>query len=179
MTHVQVLIGTVAAGKSTYSKDCAALGSIIINDDAIVQAVHGGSYVLYRKELKPLYKAVENQILTSAITLKRAVVVDRGTNLTRNSRMRWIGLEKSLDVPVIGITFPFESKNTHAARRVASDSRGWDFDYWHNVVHKHFEMYEPPKLDEGFDRIIEVKGWRDIKELNTIYEVLDYLDNKQ
>ena len=74
---VEILVGFIASGKSTYSKHRASQGAIVINDDAIVNAVHSNIYELYDKNLKPLYKAVENTILEMALALNRDVVIDR------------------------------------------------------------------------------------------------------
>ena len=56
---IKVLVGHISSGKTTYSSQCAREGWVIINDDAIVNAVHGGDYTLYDKQWKPLYKGCE------------------------------------------------------------------------------------------------------------------------
>jgi len=55
MRKIQILVGMIASGKSTYSKHAARLGFIVVNDDAIVNAVHGEDYTLYDKKLKLLW----------------------------------------------------------------------------------------------------------------------------
>lgn len=151
---IECLVGTIASGKSTYCKQRANQGAVIINDDAIVEAVHAGNYKLYSKELKPLYKSVETQIFLSAVALGKDIVIDRGLSLTRNSRLRWIGLAKSFDQIILARIFKFELPYIHAKRRFDSDSRGLPFIYWWNVALQHTSIYEEPSYDEGFERII-------------------------
>ena len=148
--RIQVLVGTIASGKSTYAKKQARDGWIIINDDALVNAVHGDQYGLYQRELKPLYKGLELCILHTAIAMGRDVLVDKGLNLTRNARQRWVAVARSLDVPIDCVLFPFSSAEVHAARRVASDHRGHSLEYWQKVAEHHISVYEPPTIDEGF-----------------------------
>lgn len=151
---IEVLVGTIASFKSTYCKQRAKAGAIIINDDSIVEALHAGQYKLYSKELKPLYKAVETQIFLSAVALGRDVIIDRGLSLTKSSRKRWIGLAKSFDKAIIARIFKFELPEVHAKRRFDSDNRGLDYDYWLNVAKQHTAVYQEPAIDEGFDKIV-------------------------
>ena len=52
---LELLVGPIASGKSTYSNKAAKEGAIIVNDDAIVTALHGGDHTLYDKALKPRF----------------------------------------------------------------------------------------------------------------------------
>lgn len=142
----------IASGKSTYARKRAVEGAIIINDDAIVNAVHP-NYLLYDKKLKPLYKSVENTILQMAIALGRDVIIDR-PNYSKATRRRYIGIAKSLDATVHMIVFPKASPKEHARRRTASDSRLHSFEYWLKVARHHNSLYEPPIHSEGADCII-------------------------
>lgn len=153
MPSVEILVGTIASGKSTYCLKRAKAGAVIINDDAIVEAVHAGDYTLYDKKLKPLYKSVELAIFSSAVLLGKDIVVDRGLSLTASSRRRWVGLAKSFDYDCLARIFRFELPYEHARRRFNSDSRGLEFIYWWNVALQHTSIYERPSLDEGFNCI--------------------------
>jgi predicted kinase len=158
MSKICLLIGTVACGKSTYAKQKAGDGWIIINDDSIVMAVHSGNYELYNPQLKPLYKGIELFILNTAIAMDKSVVVDKGISLTRESRQRWISIGRSLDIPVECVVFEFATPEVHAARRVNSDGRGLDYDYWLRVAKHHFDIYAEPTLEEGFSCISHLGG---------------------
>lgn len=160
---IEILIGTIASGKSMYCKRRASEGAVIINDDSIVLAVHGGNYLLYDKELKPLYKTIELAIFSSAALLKRDVIIDRGLSLTRESRLRWIGLAKSFDLPIHARVFEFASPYEHAKRRFKSNDRGLSLLVWWLVVLRHKRIYSPPLINEGFDAIIEDKELHDVE----------------
>lgn len=156
---IEILIGNIASGKSTYCSKRANEGAVILNDDAIVNGLHCDQYELYDKELKPLYKSVENQIVTSALTLGRDVVVDRGLNLTPSSRRRFIGLGHSLDSEVVAVIFSFEDPQVHADRRKRHDLRNHTPEYWLKVATVFHNKYVPPSDDEGFDKIIKDTEW--------------------
>lgn len=153
MAKIIVLVGQIASGKSTYSRMLAQRGCVIVNDDAIVSAVHGGDYALYNKSFKPLYKSVENHIAATALAMKRNVVVDRGVNIRRDSRARWVSLAKSFDVECEAVVFPMETPIIHAYRRFTHDPRGHDVIYWHQVARSHADDYVEPDATEGFSTI--------------------------
>ena len=153
---VEVLIGNIASGKSTYCRKRAKEGAIVMNDDAVVNGVHCDMYTLYSKELKPLYKAVENAIVTSAIMLGRDVIVDRGVNLTPRSRRRFVGLAHSLDVDAIAVVFEFCDPIVHAQRRAKDNLRGHSFDYWLDVATTFHNKFVSPEEHEGFDKVINI-----------------------
>lgn len=154
---IRVLVGMIASGKSTFAKESAHYGSIIVNDDDIVKMCHGGEYGLYDKKLKTLYKSVENTIVASALMLGRQVVVDRGVNVSARSRERWVALARSFDVPCQAVVFPKVHFTEHADRRFKHDPRGHDMQYWLDVAGHHDEQWEYPTLAEGFTSIKEIK----------------------
>lgn len=151
---LEILIGNIASGKSTYCKEKAKYGCLIINDDDIVNMLHAHQYQLYSEKYKPVYKSIENAAISSALSLGIHVIVDRGINLTKKSRRRFIGLAHSLDTKVIAVVFPFLSPETHANRRYYSDSRGHDYQSWLEAAKRMQQEYEIPTFDEGFDEIV-------------------------
>lgn len=160
MVEVEVLIGMIASGKSTWAKARAKEGWIIINDDSIVCGVHANQYTLYQKSLKPLYKSIEDHILHTSIAMGKNVVIDRGVDISASSRKRWIVIAKSLDVTVRGVWFDVFGPEVHAKRRALSDSRGHSYDYWLKVANAHAARYDQPSLEEGFDQVV-TKKWED------------------
>lgn len=151
---LELLVGNIASGKSTYSKEAAGRGCVIVNNDAIVTAIHGGNYQLYNHTYKPIYKAVENTIITVALSLGRDVVVDN-TNNTRKTRRRYIGLAHSLDAEVRVREFLWMAPLIHARRRSISDGRGYSTEYWLKVADRKSGDYEKPDIElEGFDELI-------------------------
>lgn len=157
---IEVLVGMIASGKSTYAGQRARDGALVVNDDAIVAAIHGGNYDLYSKRLKHIYKGIENYIVSSGAGAGLDIIIDRGVNVRRNSRMRWISLARSLDVPCFAVEFQKCMPIDHASARFAHDARGHDLDYWIKVATSHDLGYSKPSLDEGFDSIC-APNWRD------------------
>lgn len=152
---IEVLVGMIASGKSTWSKMRARNGWLVINDDAIVKALHAGNYTLYDKGLRPLYKAVEDHILHSAILLGRNVVIDRGLDINKRSRQRWIAIARSADAEIRAVLFDRLDPATHAMRRWRSDNRGRTLEYWLEVATAHDKRYDYPVISEGFCNIVK------------------------
>jgi predicted kinase len=155
MKVVELLCGPIASGKSTYCRKAAEEGAIILNDDSIVVAVHGGNYCLYDKSLKPLYKSVENTIVCTALSMGLRLVIDR-PNHSIKMRRRYIGLAHSFDATVKFVMFKRESPEIHGERRFKSESRGHSLNYWIDAARYQESLYSPPdQVVEQFDEIIE------------------------
>jgi predicted kinase len=157
---IEVLVGMISSGKSTWAKERAREHWIILNDDSIVSAVHAGQYTLYDKSLKPLYKSIEDHILHLALAMGKNVVIDRGVDVSIRSRRRWIAIAKSLDVSIHAVVFERFTAEVHGVRRAAADNRGHTEEYWIGVARAHEARYETPTLEEGFDKIVERK-WQE------------------
>lgn len=162
MRKIQVLVGMIASGKSTYCRNAAKNGFIIVNDDAIVNMVHADDYTLYSKGLKLLYKSTENHIISTALAMDRPVIVDRGLNISLRGRRRWIALANSFDIPCEAIMFHRDTDETHALRRSSKDSRGHTHDYWLGVAKKHSAEFVTPTKEEGFDSVHFI-DWRQVE----------------
>lgn len=156
---IEVLVGTIGSGKSTYAKQRAKDGCIIVNDDSIVNAVHADQYGLYQEDLKPIYKGAELFILNTALAMGKDVVIDKGLSLSVNSRQRWISIGRSLDIPVQCVLFEFFTPEVHAERRAGSDDRGLGKEYWLKVAKCHFANYQEPTVAEGFLTVV-LREWK-------------------
>lgn len=146
----------IASCKSTYCKNAALNKIVCINDDSIVNMLHADQYVLYDPSLKILYKSIENHIISTALSMNKVVLIDRALNLSKKSRQRWIALANSFDVKIELIKTKIELPEIHAERRMKSDPRGHDFEYWKRVAEEHFQNYVAPSLEEGFSEIHEI-----------------------
>jgi predicted kinase len=162
MSKIQVLVGMVASGKSTYAKNAAEYGFVCVNDDAIVSMLHAGDYTLYDKSLKPIYKTIEVAIVTSALQLGRSVIIDKGTSGRAASRARWIAIANSFDLPCEAVVFPRQQASEHARRRFESDSRGLSMERWLRVAEEHELDYSEPTEAEGFDLVRKIT-WKEIQ----------------
>ena len=154
MSECILLVGNIGSGKSEWIKYISDLDALVINDDAIVSCIHGGDYVGYTNQLKPLYKSVENLIFGFAAAYRMDVVIDR-PNLTIKTRRRYIGLAHSFDMDVQVIVFPFENPTIHAQRRMDSvdRGRGYPLEYWTKLATIKNNSYVVPEKSEGISEI--------------------------
>jgi dephospho-CoA kinase len=88
---IHCTVGHIASGKSTYTKNAAKAGFIVVNDDSLTESLHGGDYGLYSADNKTIYKAVGMSILTHSIAAGKSVVVDTGSR-NRRTRSRWVSI---------------------------------------------------------------------------------------
>lgn len=151
--RIEVLVGPIASGKSTYVANRVRGGWVVVNDDAIYAAIHGGDYGKYDRNLKALYKSTENHVLTMAVALNRDVIVDR-PNVTKMGRARYIALATSFDVKeIVAVVFPVQSAEVHATRRFHADARGQDYQFWLDAAEHQVARYEEPDESEGFTEV--------------------------
>lgn len=161
MPRLEVLVGMVGAGKSTYARKRADDGAIVVSHDSISEGVHGR--YRYEQGLREFYRGVEEDIARRALAAGLDVVVDR-TNLTAEARRRWASFGRSLrwdghdGIEVVAVEFPREIAHVHARRRYEHDHRGRHFHEWLAVALHHERQAEAEPLadGEGFDAIIRV-----------------------
>jgi predicted kinase len=150
---LQVLVGMIASGKSTYARQAARHGVLCVNDDAIVNLIHADQYDLYDPKIKALYKSIENHIVGTCLALGRNVLIDRGLNVSPKARQRWIALARSFDARCEALVFANEGPQAHAERRFQSDSRGCSLEFWMKAARRHDSLFVPPTLEEGFEAV--------------------------
>lgn len=150
---IQVLVGMIASGKSTYCNSAAKYGVLCVTDDSIVNMLHANNYDQYNKDLKILYKSIENHIISHAILLNKIVIIDRGLNVGLRGRQRYLSLAKSFDCEIEAIVFPNEGPEVHAKRRFESDNRGLSYDRWLYCAKCHNGMWKEPTIKDGFSKI--------------------------
>lgn len=158
---LHILVGCIASGKSTYTLHAAQAGYLCVNDDSVVNMLHGNDYTLYNEDFKILYKSIENHMIASSLAMDRSVIVDRGLNISLQGRKRFIALAKSFDIQCHAIVFKREKPEVHAERRF-KNSRGHTFEYWLKVAQHHDTIYTMPSIEEGFDKIHEI-SWEEIQ----------------
>jgi predicted kinase len=148
----------IASGKSTYVKRTTLNDKNIIclNDDAIVTMLHGGNYAGYDSSLKVLYKAIEHTIIDMGVALNKTILIDRGLNISIESRKRYIAIAKSLDVECEALWFRNDGPLLHAYRRFISDSRNYSLEYWEKVSKHHNSIWSQPSELEGFSKVVNI-----------------------
>ena len=161
MPTIEVCVGPIASGKSTYARVRADQGAIIVSHDALTEGFH--TRYRYEQDLRGFYRGIEEAVVLAAILRNKDAVIDR-THLTRESRARWINWARACaDGPaeafkvsrpaVVAVVFPGGSAREHAERRFKDDPRGRSFDEWLRVAEHHAGQAEAEPLDwfgEGF-----------------------------
>lgn len=163
---LEVLIGMVASGKSTYARRRADEGALVICHDDLTEMLH----VRYRYEpgLRECYKQIMRFMAHTAFREQRDAIIDR-THLTREARAFWVNAAREWNsdehcrasgpVEVMAITFPIAHPAAHADRRYLTDSRGRPHKEWMNVAMHHKKQATEEPLDwkaEGFHSWVHI-----------------------
>jgi hypothetical protein len=161
MPTIEVLVGMIASGKTTYARNRADEGALVVSHDDLTEMLH--ARYRYEADLRECYRRMEEALAAEAIRAGRDVVIDR-THLTRESRKRWLDFAirhaaaTGELVGVVAVAFPIEPPLLHASRRFQADSRGRSLAEWFQVTaHHHAQaLAEPLSADEGFAEIRHV-----------------------
>lgn len=154
--RIEVLVGMIGSGKSSYARWRADQGALVICHDDLTQMLHGR--YRYEPELRACYRAMQIQLAQNGIVAGRDVIIDRN-HLTRESRAFWIDVaRRSENTPIVAVPFPIGSAEDHARRRFYADARGRSYEEWLKVAlhHEAQAAAEPLLATEGFDAILPV-----------------------
>jgi predicted kinase len=152
---VEILVGNIASGKSTYAKERARQGALVVSMDALLTALHGGLYA-YDKELKETYRLIQSALITAAIRTGRDVVVD-DRNHTEVKRGRLIAIAAAEGEPVAATVFEREDPMVHSDRRVKAGARGVSGSKWFEVADITDREWQEPNATEGLNSITYIK----------------------
>jgi predicted kinase len=160
MRKLDLLIGMIASGKSTYARTRAEEGALIICHDDLTTMLHG--CYRYEPALKPAYRAMMVGLAFEAIMAGRDVIIDR-THLDRESRRHWLAQARQGSWPaeLIAVVFPRASAKAHARRRFEADARGRSHAEWLAAALHHAAQAEAEPLDweaEGFSSCTRIRG---------------------
>lgn len=158
LPRIEVLVGMIGSGKSTYARERADAGAIVVSHDALTSMLH--ARYRYEAELRRAYRRMEESIALVASSADRDVVVDR-THLTRESRRRWVEFGYSIGTPVVAVAFPVMHPRVHAERRFNDDPRGRTLAEWSKVALHHGLQATAEPLDgplEGFAAVEYRRG---------------------
>jgi predicted kinase len=153
MPTVELMVGMIASGKSTYARKRGDDGALIVCFDDLTAMLH--ARYRYDPELRATYRLMEEALAYAALTKAgRDVLIDR-THLTRESRARWVILAREWGVPIVAVATPIMPAEVHAIRRFRADPRGRSLEDWSWVALHHAGQAraEPLESSEGFAEI--------------------------
>lgn len=149
---IEVLVGMIGTGKTTYAKDRALEGAHVVCRDQLEEMFTAGT----KKYHSPtwLIHATEEKIVELSAYNQRSIVIDR-TNLNRKTRKRWLQIASRFQTDIIAVVFPPEFPWVCAKRRFDHDPRGVSLEKWEEVARKQcFESHDWPVIpEEGFTEI--------------------------
>ncbi len=147
---MHMMIGNVGGGKSEMAAHMAKKwNAVICNMDAIQESMHG-FYGGYREDLKPVYQATEESIISGALSVGVPVIIDR-TNMDRKRRERFIKIANAYGAEVKAYVM---SATMHdALDRRMKHPRGLTQEKWWDVISRMVGTFEYPTLEEGFSTI--------------------------
>lgn len=149
---IEVLVGMIASGKSTYARHRADHGALVISHDDLTAMLH--ARYRYEPDLRDEYLSMMVHMARVGVLSGRDVVIDR-THLTREARRVWVQAAADLGVPCQAVAFPIEPYQVHAYRRHQHDARGRSLERWLEVAIHHAAQAaaEPLGAGEGFAAI--------------------------
>lgn len=148
---MNIFIGNVGSGKSIIARKLALKDYVVVNMDMIQEMIGGYRYGLYDAKKKEIYQKTEETIIETALKINYSVVIDR-TNMDRKRRQRFIEIGKKYTKDIIAYDWGI-GEERELERRI-SEPRGIPSSVWREVYKSMKKNYEPPELNEGFDRII-------------------------
>lgn len=152
---IEVLIGNISSGKTSYARH-RALQSALIIDESFIFSLHAGLRQMVTKNNNLLYRNLEYQIISFALSNNKDVIIDK-CNFSSLLRERYIRIAKGFDTDIVGIVFPRENPNIHSERKIKYNKEGYDEAYWKKVAELINKKYESPSLAEGFNCIMCAK----------------------
>ena len=152
--HLILLIGNIASGKSTLSKEYAEKGYVVVSRDAIRYMVGAGEYV-FNPDLEPVIKTGTQALLEKFLEDELCIVYDE-VNVCESLRQPTIELAKKYGYTITAVVLPRISKKKSVNRRVKDPHGTDDRDVWNTVWTNFNLMFQFPTLAEGIDEIIEL-----------------------
>jgi predicted kinase len=144
-------VGNIGSGKSLLAAKFGKMNHVVVSMDSIQQMISGGIYGAYDVAKKPVYQAVEESTIESALQCGLSVFVDR-TNMNRKSRKRFINLAKKYTDKII--CYDFGGGDASCLERRLKNPHGVPAKKWNGVFEFMRNSWEKPTIEEGFSNII-------------------------
>jgi tRNA uridine 5-carbamoylmethylation protein Kti12 len=160
---VYITVGLPGSGKSTWSKKFAKENpsTVIVNRDAFRTMIKDEYTFDFRYE--PFIKDATNRSIEEALEHGLDVIVDE-THIKADRRMEIISIIRNFEnnyglinddygkTKIICMWFTEDQNNLWFRMQ---NSRGYEMQKWENVINSMKKIFEPPKIEEGYDELIK------------------------
>jgi predicted kinase len=153
METVTILVGTIAAGKSTLCRDKRDIAQFSRDELRKIFAAEVGKEYIYdlfiEKRIDKMIKAAFESLLYLGV---KDIIIDE-TNITIEDRKYFITKAKEFGYVVKAIVFPDLGEDIHVERRLSNNHGDVSEQKWREVYREKKERYEEPTKEEGFDEV--------------------------
>lgn len=153
MKEMQILIGNIGSGKSTYCKEKVKEEYIIISKDDLRYSIGAGNYIFNLN----YEQSISNCMLEFFHSLSQLndikIIIDE-TNMDKESRKFYLYWGKYYKYTKIAMIFPSLTKEESVKRRLQSNHGNTSKEVWDEVWERKNTIYEEPTKEEGFDIIM-------------------------
>jgi len=146
------LVGNIGSGKSTYINGLKD-HYIVCSRDKIRYMLGNGNYI-FDKVLEPAVWQGELALYTNLTKIGVNIVIDE-VNANPNMRQRYLEVTPP-SYEKTAIIMPYLTKEESVNRRMQNPHGISLRGEWENVWERFNGIYEPPTIEEGFDKIINL-----------------------
>lgn len=157
MKHLIVLVGNIASGKTTLAKEYVDKGYVCITRDGLRYSIGCGNYI-FNLKYEPVVFKTELFLLEEFMKLGINIIIDE-VGINNSHRARYLALATYYKYKTTAMILPEITKEEALRRRAKQNTHGnQSTKVWDKVWDKFNAAYHRPSKEEGFDRVVYVKG---------------------
>lgn len=161
MKRIEILIGNIGAGKSTYCRQKVKEGYIVLSKDSVRYMFGAGSYVWNEKLELAIHRGMMC-MLAWLMSTNADVIIDE-TNMDKKSREEQLHCAVIYKYKATAVIFPKFSKEVSVGRRLSSNHGDASKEVWEEVWERKNSVYEKPTYEEGFYTVNYYHKYEEIK----------------
>lgn len=154
MKEIQILVGNIGAGKSTFCKQKVKEGYVILSKDDIRYSIGAGDYI-FNLEYEPIIHSIAMSMAINFMAIGVNVIIDE-TNMDKASRYHYLHFATTYGYKKTAIVFKKLSMKESVRRRLQSNHGKTAKAVWEEVWKRKNSAYERPNKKEGFDKILKL-----------------------
>lgn len=151
--NLYVLIGNIAAGKSTWVNNYREHSYVVSRD--IIRYEFGDGDYLFDYELEPCIDKIVKGQTEGCMVLGNDLIIDE-TQMTKKSRAWVLALGKKYGYTITGLVFPDRGMESHVEARLGDNHGSITRGMWESIYTRKQEAFEYPDVSEGFSVVIDL-----------------------